>query len=233
MKEGELKLRVGNGEFVEVKVKGQARLNFGNKFMLLDDVYFIPNFSRNLVSVSLLHQQRFAVTFTSFNISISFNGCELCVGCMENGLYILRPNESLALNNELFKVANPRTAKRQKIDNDHMTYLLHLRLGHINYDRIKRLTKAGPLKELTMGDLPVCESCLEGKMTKRPFFAKGEMAKVPLGLVHTDVCTRISVHARGGNDYYSRYSCLYLMQRKSETFDKLKKILSNCPKPVR
>ena len=112
VKEGELKLRVGNGEFVEVKAKGQARLNFGNKFMLLDDVYFIPNFSRNLVSVSLLHQQRFAVTFTSFNISISFNGCELCVGCMENGLYILRPNESLALNNELFKVANPRTAKR-------------------------------------------------------------------------------------------------------------------------
>ena len=68
--------------------------------------------------------------------------------------------------------------------------------------RINRLTNEGPLRELRVGTLPVCESWLEGKMTRRPFFsAKGERAKKPLELVHTDV---------------------YLMQRKSETFGKLK-----------
>ena len=38
---------------------------------------------------------------------------------------------------------------------------------------INRLVKDGPLKELKVGNLPVCESCLEGKMTKRSFSAKG------------------------------------------------------------
>ena len=84
-----MKLRVGNGAFVNVEPRGQARLNFGKKYLVLNNVYFIPNFSQNLISVSLLHQQHFAVTFTSFNISISLNGCELCVGCIENGLYLL------------------------------------------------------------------------------------------------------------------------------------------------
>ncbi|KAL6327213.1 hypothetical protein AAG906_015252 [Vitis piasezkii] len=59
--------------------------------------------------------------------------------------------------------------------------------GHINIDRIERLAKDGPLRELKVGTLPVCESCLEGKMTKRPFSAKGERAKVPLEIIHTDL----------------------------------------------
>ena len=64
-----------------------------------------------------------------------------------------------------------------------MTYLWHFRFGHICYGRIQRLTKAGPLRELTQSDLPVCESSLEGRMTKCPFSVIGERAKEPLGLV--------------------------------------------------
>ena len=52
---------------------------------------------------------------------------------------------------------------------------------------INKLTKDGPLRELRVGSLLVCESCLEGKMTKRSFSAKGERAKEPLELVLTDV----------------------------------------------
>ena len=59
------------------------------------------------------------------------------------------------------------------------------RLGHINLNRINRLTKDGPLRELIVGNLPICESYMEGKMTKRTFLAKGERAKIPLELVHT------------------------------------------------
>ncbi|EXB30863.1 Retrovirus-related Pol polyprotein from transposon TNT 1-94 [Morus notabilis] len=51
---------------------------------------------------------------------------------------------------------------------------------------IQRLVNDGPLSELKVGGLPVCESCLEGKMTKRPFTAKGERATEPLQLIHSD-----------------------------------------------
>ena len=80
-----------------------------------------------------------------------------------------------------------------------------------------------------LGSLPVCESCLEGKMTKRSFSAKGTKAKEPLQLVHSDVCGPVSVQARGGFEYfvtfiddYSRYGYVYLMQRKSETLESLR-----------
>ena len=49
----------------------------------------------------------------------------------------------------------------------------YLRLVHIRLDIIKRLVKKGPLKFLQVGSLPILESCLERKMTKKSFSAKG------------------------------------------------------------
>ena len=47
--------------------------------------------------------------------------------------------------------------------------------------------------------------------------------------MHSDVCGPISIQARGGYEYfitftddYSRFGYLYLMKRKSETFEKFK-----------
>ena len=83
--------------------------------------------------------ERFVMTFTSSNISISFNGSQLCIACLEHGHYIMQPNEPLTLNNDLFKVAKPRTNKCQKKDNDNMTYLWHLRLGQLSMIEFKDL----------------------------------------------------------------------------------------------
>ena len=80
-----------------------------------------------------------------------------------------------------------------------------------------------------MEALPVCESCLEGKMTKRPFSAKGYRAKELLELVHSDLCGPMTTRARGGFEYfmtfiddYSRYVYIYLMHHESEAFEKFK-----------
>ena len=43
VEEGGLKLRVGNEAFVVVQVRGRARLKFRNKFLILNDVFFISN----------------------------------------------------------------------------------------------------------------------------------------------------------------------------------------------
>lgn len=66
-------------------------------------------------------------------------------------------------------------------------------------------------------------------MTKRPFTGKGLRANQPLELVHSDVCEPINVKERGGYEYfvtfiddYSRYGYVYLMQHKSDTFEKFK-----------
>ena len=92
----------------------------------------------------------------------------------------------------MFKVAKPISNKRQKLSKDYEIYLWHFRLGHISLDIINRLTKDGPLRNLSVGTLLVYESCLEGKMTKRPFTVKGLRAEQTLQLVHTDVCGPMS-----------------------------------------
>ena len=86
---------------------------------------------------------------------------------------------------------------------------------------------SGHLSPLDVNVLPIYEPYLEGKMTMRPFKAKGYRAKEVLDLVHTDLCGPISTSARGGYEYfitftydYSRYG--YLMHHKSEAFEKFK-----------
>ena len=87
----------------------------------------------------------------------------------------------------------------------------------------------GLLSPLDVTTLQVCESCLEEKMTMRPFKAKDYRVKEVLELVHTDLCGPMSTSARGGYEYfiifiddYSRYGYIYLMCHKSEAFEKFK-----------
>ena len=76
-------------------------------------------------------------------------------------------------------------------------------------------------------------------MTKRPFTTKGLRAKEPLGLIHSDVYGPFATQARGGYEYYvifiddySRYGYVYLMRRKSETFEKFKEFHAETEKQL-
>ena len=81
------------------------------------------------------------------------------------------------------------------------------------------MVTGGLISPLDVTALSICEPCLEGKMTMRPFKAKGYRAKEVLDLVHTDLCGPMSTSARGGYEYfiifiddYSRYGYIYLMR---------------------
>ena len=118
---------VGSGDDVSTVAVGAIRLELGNKFLVLNNVYCIPGFRRNLISVSKLYEQLFTVSFNNNQIVISRNGLNICHANNENGLYILRPNKRTLLNTELFKVEHPKPKKQKILDNDD-TYLWHLRL---------------------------------------------------------------------------------------------------------
>ena len=90
------------------------------------------------------------------------------------------------------------TSLKRKVSSTNDTYLWHLHLGHINLKRIQRLVEDGPLSSLDLEPFLQCESCLKGKMTKRPFSGKGLRSKELLELIHTDVCSPMNKPARGG-----------------------------------
>ncbi|KAL0434342.1 UNVERIFIED_CONTAM: hypothetical protein Slati_2768500 [Sesamum latifolium] len=111
------------------------------------------------------------------------------------------------------------------LDSDDMA----CKAGHISKDRIRRLVDSKSLEIDDLDHLPTCESCLKGKMTKKPFVGQSAIANDLLDLVHTDVCGPLSIPARGGFFYFitftddnSRYGYVYLMRYKSEAFGRFK-----------
>ena len=78
LRDGDVSMRLDSGEVVSATAVGVARLEFGNNFLVLNNVYFIPGFRRNLISISLLHEQLFSISFYNNMIIISRNGFEIC-----------------------------------------------------------------------------------------------------------------------------------------------------------
>ena len=120
-------------------------------------------------------------------------------------------------------------SKRPRIDNVYNSYLWHCRLGHINKNRISRLVREGILNDIDYESIKTYESYLLGKMTKSPFIGKGERAKEILGLIHTDVYGPMNTAAMEGFSYFitfiddhSRFSYVFLMRHKSESFEMFK-----------
>ena len=131
-----------------------------------------------------------------------------------DGLYHLHMYASINFNKQ---IVNAIGSKRSR-DRISQKYLWHLKLGHIDEDRLNKLEKDDLLGPLTFESYPVCESCFQEKMAKLPFMGQGEKATEILALVHTDVHGPFDVQARGGDIYFinfiddfSWYRFVYLM----------------------
>ena len=83
--------------------------------------------------------------------------------------------------------------------------LWHARLGHVDAQGIKRMSKLGIANNigLTTTTVPsVCESCVEGKITRSPIPKYTDSrASGLLDLVHSDVCD-VKLPSLGGSRYF-------------------------------
>ena len=79
-------------------------------------------------------------------------------------------------------------------------------------------------------ELSFCESCIEGKMQRKPFEPLKEVHSTrKLQCVHSDVCGPMPTESLEGKkclvsfiDDYSRYCRVYLKRQKFEVFSKFK-----------
>jgi len=215
----EIQLQVGNGALVAAVTVGSIKLYLPNGLVMeLENVYFVPSISKNIISVSCLEANGFSFVIKDNKCSIYKDELYYGSSCMMNGLYVME------MEKPVFNIN-----KRLKTSHESTTYMWHCRLGHINEKRIKKLHKSGLLGKFDLESIDTCESCLRGKMTKAPFSKKGERASDLLGLIHTDVCGPMSTCARNGYSYFitftddcSRYGYVYLMRHKSESFERFK-----------
>ena len=85
-------MRFGSGEVISAKVVEVARLHLRNKFLVLNHVFFIPGFRRNLIYVSMLHEQLFSISFINNEIVISRKGLDICHAKPEKWAVRLKAN---------------------------------------------------------------------------------------------------------------------------------------------
>ncbi|KAL0445691.1 UNVERIFIED_CONTAM: hypothetical protein Slati_1697000 [Sesamum latifolium] len=119
---------------------------------------------------------------------------------------------------------------KRKVDDHENTQIWHARLGHISKGRIRKLVDSKNLEIDDLDHLSTCDSCLKGKMTKKPIIGQRAISNGVLDLIHIEVCGPLSTPARGGFSYFitftddhSRYGYVYQMSYKSEAFGRFKK----------
>ncbi|KAM2112321.1 hypothetical protein ACFX1R_014852 [Malus domestica] len=230
---GEIVVRVGNGTKISAKAIGTYMLNLPSGEVLeLKNCLYFPSCIKNLISISKLLRDGHSVLFDKMSCTLYLNGRIISHGNMIEGLFRLETNNGLHCI-ESGNTSKPKRA-REEVNQEKMW---HLKLGHVNLDKIRKMSKDGYIRSLGNDQMGTCECCLKGKMTKSPFTGKGERATEILGLIHTDVCGPMSITSRGGFSYYitftddhSRFGYVYLMKYKSESFEMFKEFKNEVEK---
>jgi hypothetical protein len=96
----------------------------------------------------------------------------------------------------------------------------------VNFQALKQLVDKKMASGVPMIEKPdqVCESFLVSKETKLPFpYSTHWRADEPLGLVHVDLCGRITPSTQSGNRYFmllvddcTRWSSVYMLKSKDQ-----------------
>ncbi len=108
----------------------------------------------------------------------------------------------------------------------------HQRFSHLHYGAVRKVIDIP-----TSQENPLCETCILGKMTAKPFPSKGTRAEKTLQLIHSDVMDLHPATSRNGERYaitfiddFTRFGMTYFAKTKDEvmkTFLEYKALAEN------
>lgn len=205
------KARIGNGVLLAVEGKGTVAIESCKGTKLIHDVLYVPEIDQNLISVGQLLENGFKVNFENKQCVIKdVNDKELFNIKMRNKSFLFDPMEEE-------QAAYPAT--------ENSTEVWHKRLGHFHHAAVLNMQR----KELVRGlphldsELPSCEACQYGKLTRLPFKQSNWRATEKLQLIHTDLAGPQRTASLKESKYYiifiddfSRMCWIYFLQSKSE-----------------
>ncbi|KAE8960456.1 hypothetical protein PR001_g30380, partial [Phytophthora rubi] len=161
-----LVIRVADGRTVVAQLKGKmtikAVVDDGAGSCVVQDfnlenVYYVPNFSKTLVSVSTLIHSNHEIVFTASGCTV-FRGSRRRVACVArdvNGVYPMVTEEQARTDNELTCAAGLAT-----LGTDLGTW--HRRYGHVGLKTLKAMAKNKVVKGLRIAKgakPPMCVVC--------------------------------------------------------------------------
>ncbi|KAH7844842.1 hypothetical protein Vadar_032277 [Vaccinium darrowii] len=212
------KLFMGNSATSDIAGEGTVVLKMtSRKTLTLNKVLFVPDIRKNLISGSLLSKHGFRMVFESDRVILTKAGSYVGKGYMADGLFKMNVMTVIPTIN---KTNAPVAYVLES------SILWHGRLGHVNYESMRRLVNLDHIPAFHIDTNHKCETCVEAKLT-RTSFRSVERSTEPLELIHSDVCDLKYVQMPNANKYFitfiddsTKYCYVYLLKSKDEALDK-------------
>ncbi|RVW95334.1 Retrovirus-related Pol polyprotein from transposon TNT 1-94 [Vitis vinifera] len=212
----------GNKMGSHVEAIGTCYLTLYGGFILeLQRTFYVPSFSRNLISVSRLVLFGYSFHFSETSFSLIYKSKCVRNGILSDGLYCIFLQNDTAHNS-----LHVQTGIKRCVVKEDSSILWHRRLGYISIDRIKRLVNGGVLSTLDFTDFETCVDCIKGKQTNKSKRGATRSSTI-LEIIHTDICS-LDMDSHGKKyfisfiDDFSRYMYLYILHNKNEALDAFK-----------
>ena len=173
----------GNKMSSRVEAIGTCNLVLSSGFILeLEKTFYVPSFSRNLISISRLVPLGFFFSFSDSGFSLSNKSKVIGYGTLSDGLFHIQLQNDFTYNS-----MHVTAGLKRCVMNEESSMLWHRRLGHISIERIKKLVNDGVLSTLDFADFETCVNCIKGKQTNKS--KKGAKRSTNLlEIIHTDIC---------------------------------------------
>ena len=212
------KVFMGNSATSDIKGQDKVVLKMtSGKELTLTNVLYVPEIRKNLVSGSFLNSHGFRLVFESDKFVLSKSGMYVGKGYMSGSMWKL--NVMTIIKSEMNKASSSAYILES-------SNLWHGRLGHVNYDTLRKLINLNHIPTFQIDAKHKCETCVEAKLT-RSSFQSIERHTEPLDLIHSDICDLKLVQTRGGNKYFitfvddiTKYCYVYLLKSKGEAIEK-------------
>ena len=193
----------------------------------LKEVMYVPNLTKNLLSVSAITKNKGKIIFQNDTVIIMKDEIKVLEGKkQENGLYIVNiKTESTEVNETtMLSIENTETMK------------WHRKLGHIgmtSLDKLRSMVKGLNIGKIHCDETEVCDICLKAKQVRKPFNSIRSRAKRPLEIIHSDLCGPIDPFTYDNRRYiltflddYTHFSYVYLLRNKYEVKDYIKEYVN-------
>ncbi|KAK9063757.1 hypothetical protein SSX86_017629 [Deinandra increscens subsp. villosa] len=206
---------LGNGTSIPITHTGHSAISTSTRPLHLHDVLYTPNLRNNLISVAKLCKTN--------NVSVEFFPSYFLIKDLRTGAHLLRGENvddvyfaaSQALRN--LPSIHTTTATQESL------LSWHHKLGHPSIKVFKFLLQSLDIKFNKLSSFNFhCDACLINKSHKIPFGANSFKVTRPLELIYSDVWGPVTESNDGFTyyiifvDYYSKYTWLYPMKRKSD-----------------
>ena len=218
---------------------------------VLQDVLFVPELNRNLLSVAHLTERGADIRFTGTECQLYTQlGHLTCSGQLRGKLYIMdmqtvvpetariaRVKSFPEEGNDLPPAAETALVARSSSSKANVE-IWHRRLGHLSTDTVVRMVKNGMVKGMEISGTATpttpCEPCLKGKQTRAEIQKTTEMcADTVLGCVFSNVCGKLATRSHCGFEYFvtftddkSRKVFIAGLHQKSEVMRHLKAFIA-------